>query len=232
MANPHYAVISAGRYISPDGSDVDRSLVELRGKKLVPCHSVLVIQHYPIKSAEEFIKTKLNKGGFGPTIKGNRISYFHGYDENHVKNMRGRFFIEKNESIIDGLCNKDKSLNKFTPLRDLNTFSRHNFIHCIDTPITYLNNAVGSKQGIVLVGWAVSYRFTKISLLICEDGRNREIKYFDSRPDVAEHCFGEYAKWLDHDRFGFSSKIIYNKTLSITFKCNEQSYLAYEYPEK
>jgi glycosyltransferase involved in cell wall biosynthesis len=81
MRNPHYASLKHGRYVNTLGQDLEM-VPEKRGVAEAPVWDKLRVNHYVLKSLEEFVLGKSQKGSAATKGRVKHKQYFKSHDRN------------------------------------------------------------------------------------------------------------------------------------------------------
>lgn len=214
--NPHH-IETTKKYISSDGSElVNHPTLGIGLSKDVKWDNIR-INHYVIKSLQEYFVGKSLRGNASTQKPVDRKSYFLSYDRNEIKAPANSAIIHNTYLKISELISFSKIKLGSTPtyLQDLeDQFNANSFFH-----IDILNETTISC-------WAINKLGSKYELVICgENGENKLQPNFN-RPDVVKVILGTKEDY--RSLCGFSYRIEREKIKNIKLTNGFIDHVIYE----
>ena len=108
--NPHYVTLKSGRYVNTAGEDI-ASVAEKLGVAVTPIWDKLRVNHYVVKSLEEFVIGKSRKGSAASKGRIKHKDYFINHDRNEVEWAYPEPLLYQVRETLDGLQNVLQKLN-------------------------------------------------------------------------------------------------------------------------
>lgn len=218
MLGPHHVKLQDGRYIYSDRTDLELLDNEVVGISDRVVLSPLRINHYVVKSVQEFVQIKMRRGNASTNRSTDKKSYFLGYDQNFSKSFLGSFSADKTISEMKKLLLKCPSLKPYAPVPFCRELSTAHFFYHFDMEILDTISAFDAINGLNVRGWCVSTRFGAPSVVLKVDDVLQIFETTISRQDVVSHIFGSDMSYLENNLFGFSVSVKFQRYIEIGFR--------------
>ncbi len=101
--NPHHALLSSGRYIDVLGNDLVLNAKHGAGLSAEVLWNNARVNHYAVKSLEEFVVGKSRKGSASKSGRVKHKKYFNGHDKNDERCLLAQGFANKVHAEMDRL---------------------------------------------------------------------------------------------------------------------------------
>jgi glycosyltransferase involved in cell wall biosynthesis len=232
LINPHHVKLSEGRYVDVSLEDLSNDEKVGFGKSSNVLHVPLVINHYPVKSVQEFVENKMKRDNASTNHKIDKISYFMGYNQNVDESFIGILHAENTLSALEKLCADVPLLSKFKPTPWEDRFAPEHFFSHIDTPKELLINVTDPLTEFDITGWCISRRFGIPDVIVIADNKRFIVRASISRFDVVKHLFGKEATLVSDMVCGFSFKTKCMSNLSVGFAYGDNEVFLYKFSFK
>ncbi len=214
--NPHH-IETNKKYISSDGSElINHPNLGIGLSKDVKWENIR-INHYVIKSLQEYFVGKSLRGNASTQKPVDRKSYFLSYDRNEAKTLAKNAIIHNTYLKISELIAFSKIKLGSTPiyLQELESyFIANSFFH-----IDILNEKIISC-------WAINKLASKYELVICSENSENKLQPNFNRPDVVKAILGTKENY--RDLCGFSYRIDREKIKTIKLTNGFIEHVIYE----
>lgn len=117
FVNPHHILMTSGKYCATDLTELKLKNAGAYGITKNVCWKQLKLNHYVIKSAQEFIETKLHRGNASTPKAIDKISYFRHYDRNDEDCDLALSKAKITWNMIDHLISMAPELMAYAPKR-------------------------------------------------------------------------------------------------------------------
>lgn len=121
--NPHYVNLISGKYVNTKGEVLENHHRHGKGLSSTICWEGAQVNHYAVKSLEEFLVGKSRRGSASKEGRVKHKQYFQGHDRNEETNLMAKRYVEATRAEIGRLTDLINQHVKAAPETNNGLFS-------------------------------------------------------------------------------------------------------------
>lgn len=185
--NPHHFALKSGwRAVHADGAGLAPNLRHGKGLSEGLVWSPVRVNHYIVKSREEFDTRKRLNGSAASIDRVKGDKYFEGHDRNEVEDAPPAWLLEAVKAEI--ACIEQALAGDYQPLQSASVLPRHRL--AFNGVLGHVDSVVREDGGVLITGWALLDTGEAVSrILVCIGETEHLFEQFERRPrsDVQRH---------------------------------------------